>query len=280
MDQITISGRSFQNDGIERIHTLPDELMVAIFTYLMPENESDTDLRHISIVCKKWHRISNDDCLWKKHFWLAFLSTTRSIGEYEKKNDKISLLMYKRYSALIEVLSENNYLKHKSSLKNFYEMDKRIWVIWAFPDPLKEALGGEEILKKLPFLILKNRALENFTITTQDIKAPLMIGQIVNNDTTHPFFAMRFITREFGEEDKRLNLNIWFAYENKVSSSWNLLVGDREDAPATNFLNGLDARALDYIKRLCKSEPCGIRDLMSFVEYRKTTNGKSTVFLA
>ncbi|CAF1594913.1 unnamed protein product, partial [Didymodactylos carnosus] len=43
----------------KHIHDLPDDILLSIFRYISP-----IDLLNISIVCRRWHAVSQDESLW------------------------------------------------------------------------------------------------------------------------------------------------------------------------------------------------------------------------
>lgn len=97
------------------LSVLPEELIVQVFSHL----SMGVDLYNISLVCRDWKRISEDDYLW------SFLLTEI----FEKKF----------------CLSHNLSLKPQLK-KIFNEIDR------TYPKWVKEALGGAKEIAKLPFI--------------------------------------------------------------------------------------------------------------------------------
>lgn len=67
--------------GKMSIHDIPGEIMMDIFSYLLPQ-----DLILASQVCKTWHRLANDNTLWRPIF--KKYSGIKSSGRERDVKDK------------------------------------------------------------------------------------------------------------------------------------------------------------------------------------------------
>jgi hypothetical protein len=230
---------------------LPQEILTQIFRHL-----SARDLAISSAVSHCWQNAADQDCLWKFHL----------------------------HSPKVQVDFRQMYITQKKT--EFFKN---------FPQELIQALGSDQT-KMLPFQNMQGiRVLENGCLTLDEFSAPITIGRLSaiplhmkskewkeSDVTKYAFFAIRFINREFDPYDDSKHLNIWLTN----GKMWTLITGGREDGWPTWFCGkdgtGMDfSRTIEYIGRLVRKEPCGIRDVCSPTEHSKITHeGKSTVELA
>lgn len=144
-----------------------------------------------------------------------------------------------------------------------------------FSKELIDAFGGMEKAKSLPYLSFNEpRVLANGIIDVSELNSPLTVGRfssipmqkknkpIESSDISrYTFLAIRFINREFDPYCTEKDVNIWITKE----GSWMLLSGGQIGGWPTRFPSakgsGEDfSRTIEYIGRLVKGEPCGIRD--------------------
>ena len=143
-------------------------------------------------------------------------------------------------------------------------------------------------VKDLPYVHLSGtRDTGNGAIKVSEVSAPLTLGSVSSVapglekhlSISYSFLAIRFIDREFHPLDDSKHLNVWMTQ----GTHWTMITGGRDDGWVTSFLDekgsGLDfTRTTEYIGRLVRREPCGVREPGSTIEHSKLTiYGDSTV---
>lgn len=239
---------------------VPFEILNEIFVYL-----SKDDLLTCSLVSQLWKIVAEQDSFWK-----------RCLGKKDQS------------------------WQEKTGVKKFYIDQEKSKFIASFPKALLQAFGGLEKTKELPYIHLQGvRSLDHGSIKLNEMRAPMTLGRVSATSgkvaavaqggiAMYSFFAVRFIDREFDPDDETKQLNVWLTKGSLCTDTgrWIMLAGSREDAWPTWFCRengtGLDfSRTIEYVGRLLRGEPCGIRDACSAVEHSKITrNGKNTVSLA
>lgn len=238
--------------SMQEVSYLPQEIVENIFSRL-----SSRDLSICSRVSKLWLQIANQDKCWKQ-----FVSSN---------------------------------ISNEINMKQIFIDQKKTVFISIFPKELIIALGGTNKIKEFPYICLREpRVVENGAIQLSEFNAPLTLGNFSGiskiakmqgqTDTAcYSFLAIRFIDREFDPKDQDKHLNVWVTVN---SESWTLITDGRDDDWVTWFPpqsgTGQDfSRTIEYIGRLVRGEPCGIRDVGSPIERSKLTiYGESTVSLA
>lgn len=225
---------------------LPNEILESIFKLLPPEG-----LAVCGCVCTVWKNVADQEKLWS-----AFITEKQRTEGLKSK----------------QIIIDQN----KS---RFFSV---------FSQELISALGGIEKVKDLPFLNFnKPRILANGIIRLSELKSPLTVGRISGETKNIPldrysFLAIRFINREFDPKCTEKDVNIWITKQ----GYWTLLSGGDVSGWPTRFPLekgcGDDfSKTVEYISRLVKGEPCGVRDIGSSIEHSKITSlGTSTISLA
>lgn len=231
---------------VNNFSCLPKEILESIFKMLSPK-----ELSICASICKAWQSIADQEKLWKE-----FIT--------EKEN-------------LLGLKSKQIFINNNKS--KFFSV---------FSDDLILALGGDEKVRELPYISFNEpRAFKNGIIQLSELNTPLTVGRISikSLDSSvvirYAFLAIRFINREFDEKCTEKDINIWIT----EGKSWRFMSGNIGGWP-TLFLKS-DRRSndfqktIDYIGRLVRGEPCGVRNLGSLIEHSKLTPmGTSTVSLA
>lgn len=242
---------------------LPTEIIESVFE-LLPSKE----LSVCASVCKVWQIVADQEKLWKK-----FITEKERMPDLKSKQIFIN--------------------KNKSKFFSVFSKD------------LILALGGDEKVRDLPYLSFNEpRLLANDIIQLSELNAPITAGRIstiprkkkdtpldLSDVSRYTFLAIRFINREFDSRCTEKDVNIWITKENSkqerfwTESSWTLISGGNIGGWPTRFPTsdgrGDDfSRTIEYIGRLVRNEPCGIRDICSPIEHSKVTLlGTSTVSL-
>ena len=232
--------------------SFPSELFESVFK-LLPSKE----LCICASVCKVWQSIADQEKLWAR-----FIPETQHISGLKSKQIFID--------------------RNKSQ---FFSI---------FPKDLIGALGGSEKVKELPYLSVNEpRVLANGMIQLSELNSSLTVGRIStipmskenkpfdsSDVSRYTFLAIRFINRAFDPRNTEKDVNIWIT---KKGREW-IFVSGRRSWPTTFPAKdgGYDfSKTIEYISRLVKGEPCGIRDFCSPIEHsRLTLLGTSTIVLA
>ncbi len=268
----------FINNNAASTVNLPYEMLDAIFTLF-----HSTELGICACVCKAWQQVAD-----QKTFWAKFLTETQKSVDLELTRKQVFINLSKA---------------------RFFRV---------FPEELIDALGGMEKVKNLPYLSFNEpRVSSSGLIQLSELNSPLTVGRVLTyypmNKKDQPidpsdisisrytFLAIRFINREFDPRCEDKDVNVWITKEkleligiSKNSKhrvifgdnpTWRLISGGEVGGWPTRFpyADGMGndfSKTIEYIGRLVKGEPCGVRDICSPIERSKLTPlGTSTVIL-
>lgn len=236
----------------------PNEILELIFESSFPK-----ELGVCALVCKVWKNLVDQE-----KFWAVLVMNKNQIQNLSSKQ----IFINQNQSRFFSVFSKE----------------------------LISALGGMEKMKELPFLSFnEHRVLENGVIKISEINSPLTLGSMycipkskrnkkikLADIGRYTFLAIRFINREFDPRCQEKDVNIWITREKSESKCWSLISGGNIGGWPTRFPSseghGDDfSRTVEYISRLVRGEPCGVRDICSPIEHSRVTRfGTSTVSLA
>lgn len=278
--------KSTSDNTCRDVNSLPEEILLKIFSFLTPSSRSDlgalSDLGSLSLVCKKWNRVQEDETLWA----------------LSKKN-----LFGKKWHKRSWCESE------KALFKDFfYERIKY------HPSFLLKAIGGLRKLSELPSLHLKSIYDLSDSIEKDMYKAPLtfvtcgddsewlMIRYVNSEHSLQKIYnPMVFRARSGVHPDYSIKEGWRYARRHDAGSVLPLIIRESRKHlyTVTDPLNfGTDDIGFDgtyhasefgknYFIRLIQGKPCG--DIIpkewwekgdSFKEGKLPEDGSSVVYLA